>query len=226
MQQSQINYSAPKKMIQTNFDSRYPTASLMATMAGLHCEFYPVHGLFECPQHGYLAEFAHDDCISMQQEHSQIDLLYHAAQQFTARQQDGILLIKSRLHLLQSRSFRHGLSQLIIAHPALFNRLTLLLQYDDLFHSSPIHALCQELSIAGIALAIDMQDGQLTNMEPDKTGLPAPCVLIHYSDQMMLDQNDTHRLSETIRSCRKVAWPILVDYRSHDEASASVRRSS
>lgn len=226
MQQSQINYSPPRHRIQTNYTSRYPTGSLMAAMTGLHCEFYPLHGLFKCRQHGYLAEFRHDDFMHLQQEYIQIDLVYHAAQQFLHSQQNGILFIPTRLALLQSRSFRHELSQLMIAHPTLFDRLALLLQYDAISHSNPIHELGQTLSMAGIALAVDMQEGQLTDMEPDTTELQSPYVLIHYDDQMILNQSGTHRLSETIRSCRKAAWPILVDYRLHGKTAESAKRTS
>jgi len=224
MQQSHTAYSPAIKMRPGMPASRSPAGSLMAAVAGLHCEFFPVHGLFENQHHGYLAEFDHDDGMHMQQEHIQIDLAFYAAQQFLASQQDGILCIPTHVHLLQSRSYRHELNQLIISHPGLYQRLTLLLQYDDASHARQIHPLCQNLSIAGIALAIDIQQGQLIDMEPNKSGLLSPCVLIHYSDTMMLNHTGAHnRLSDTIRSCRKAGWPILVDYRLDGETPTSTR---
>ncbi|MDQ6969323.1 MAG: hypothetical protein Q9M16_02295 [Mariprofundus sp.] len=216
---SRAHYTSPRQTV----------ASLIYAMSEQYVELHPVHGLFENHMQGYRAQFQASQ-RSIQNRTAALSLyFYRATKQFLASNKQGELFINVELSILLKQSFIDQLNTLVQQSPALSNRLVLLLSEEDIYPDSGIERSLtlthKQLAIAGIQLGLEINNNHrmafLMDNKQFKIFSPA-CILIHYSDDWMQQQQHINALSAVIHHCRRNSWPVLADYRrQHNNRSIS-----
>jgi len=199
---------------------RHNIVSIVSAMTEPRAELFPVHGLFENSMQGYRSELS--TCHTTDKAPFTALTIYinKAIQLFLSKQEQGFLFISIPLPLLAHQPFNDQLISMMQYMPYLYGRLILLLQEDDLYpdtdNERTLMLANTSLSAAGIQLGIEIKHSSCLNSNHLRC-LPSPYVLINYSDDWQQPQSTIDELNTIIRHCRSKSWPLLVDYRHHDD---------